>query len=83
MAGWQKISMLTVIIAVQQYRCSKSKMQIVLEGSLTLSGHQKIGRGRAMLVQCSLISPHIHPSHAKIHHGLSDARIIEDHNLEK
>ena len=82
--GWQKISITTVMNAVQQYRCSKLKPVIVLVASLTLSGHhlEKMGMW-AMIVQCSLIWPLIHLSLAKIQLGLSGAAEIVDHTLEE
>jgi hypothetical protein len=83
MGGWLKISTHCAITRVQHYPCSKLKMATALAVLQTLSGHHlKKGKKRVTLVQCSLISPHIHPSHARNHHTLSSARKLEDHSLE-
>ncbi len=84
MGGWRKISTHSAITRVLPYPCSKLKMATALAVLQTLSGHhlKDLGRTRVTLVQCSLISPHIHPSHVTTHQGLSGAGNIEDHTLE-
>ena len=84
MAGYLRISTLTVIKKALQYHFSKSKMQIALEVSLNLIGHQRNqGSMRATRAPSYLIWQNKDASHASSPNELSGLARRQGHFLEE
>ena len=83
MVGWLKISTYSAIIRGQHWHSCKFKMEIASGGLLITAGHHLMDlRKRLTPVHFSSIWQDVHPSHASIIYGLSNAKNIRDQSLE-